>query len=332
LAGYLPEAIPADDPELPTSGRRLAYARWLTSGRHPLTARVLVNRVWMHHFGRGIVATPADFGVLGERPTHPELLDWVAHDFTAGGWRLKRLHKLIMTSTAYRQSSARSAEQDAADPDNRLYGRKSLLRLDAESLRDSILASSGKLNRKMFGPAVPVMADVVGQFVVGIENLNAGRPGAVIPLHGEEFRRSVYIQVRRTRPLSVLTTFDAPAMEPNCEVRPSSTVAPQSLMLMNNDFIVAQAEHFARRVEREAGNDPKAQASLAWQLAMGRAPASETLGALEQFLVEQVAHFKSKPADAPSSGAGAAPTTPELQALATLGQAIWSANEFLYVE
>src|SRR5688572_27668163 len=142
---------------------------------------------------RGLVATPGDFGVLGEKPTHPELLDWLASDLVAGGWRLKRLHKQIMLSAAYRQSSARNAAQDAVDPDNRLYGRKSLLRLEAETLRDTLLAVSGKLNPKMSGPAVPVMADEVGQFVVGIENLNAGRPGAVIPLNGEEFRRSVYI-------------------------------------------------------------------------------------------------------------------------------------------
>ncbi len=118
----------------------------------------------------------------------------------AGGWRLKRLHKLIMLSTAYRQASSRSDAQDAVDPDNRLYGRKSLLRLEAETLRDTLLAISGKLNAKMFGPPVPVMADEVGQFVVGIENLNAGRPQGVIPLRGEEFRRSVYVQVRRSRP------------------------------------------------------------------------------------------------------------------------------------
>jgi hypothetical protein len=170
------------------------------------------------------------------------------------------------------------------------------------------------------------MADPVGQFVVGIENLNAGRPGAVIPMQGEEFRRSVYVQVRRTRPLSVLSTFDAPAMEPNCEVRASSTVAPQSLMLMNNDFIVEQAGHFAGRVRREAGSDVAAQATLAWQLALGVAPSSETVDELKRFLAEQAAHFKTQPAEA---GAAA---DPELVALSTLAQAIWSSNEFLYVD
>ena len=225
---------------LPTSGRRLAYARWLTSGKHPLVGRVLVNRIWMHHFGRGIVASPGDFGTLGERPTHPELLDWLAHDFTSNGWRMKRLHKLIMMSTAYRQSSVRNPAQDAIDPDNRLYGRKAIQRLDAEEFRDALLANSGKLNPKMFGPPVPVMPDDVGQFVVGKENSNAGRPMGIIPMHGEEFRRSIYIEVRRSRPLSVLATFDEPPMEPNCEARKASTATPQALMLMNNDFVVGR--------------------------------------------------------------------------------------------
>src|SRR5690606_4787928 len=136
-----------------------------------------------------------------------------------------------------------------------LYGGARLRRLEAEAVRDAVLAVSGKLNPKPFGEPVPVMADPAGQWVVGIENLDAGRPLAVIPLNGEEFRRSVYVQARRTRPLAVLGTLDLPRMEPNCEARDSSTVAPQSLMLMNNEFILEQAEHFARRVHGEVGDD-----------------------------------------------------------------------------
>src|SRR6185436_7646890 len=168
LASRLPTIAPKDD-TLPTTGRRLAFARGLTSGQHPLTARVLVNRFWMHHFGKGLVGTPSDFGFLGERPSHPELLDWLARDFMAGGWRLKRLHKMIMTSTAYRQSSARDARKDEIDPENRWYSRASVRRLDAETLRDRILATSGALNRKMFGASVPVKEDSVGQVVVGVD-------------------------------------------------------------------------------------------------------------------------------------------------------------------
>jgi hypothetical protein len=317
----------AKDPHLPTSGRRLAFARGLTDGKHPLTARVLVNRVWMLHFGRGIVGSPGDFGVLGERPTHPELLDWLADDFMAGGWRLKRLHKLIMMSSAYRQTSGMAAK--VVDPDNRLLWRMPVRRLEAEAIRDSVLAISGKLNLKMFGPPVPVMEDEVGQFVIGIENKNGeNRPGAVIPLHGEEFRRSVYVQVRRSRPLAVLDTFDAPAMDPNCSARNASTVAPQSLLFMNNDFVLAEAGHMAERLEREAGPDAKAQVTLAWRLAYAAEPTPEELNDAVRFLAEQAQQFRSKTAAASKAPEPA----PQHRALASFCQALLSSNRFLYVD
>jgi hypothetical protein len=334
--------IPAKDSSLPTSGRRLAFARSLTDGKHPLTARVLVNRVWMNHFGRGIVASPGDFGILGERPTHPELLDWLAHDFMAGGWRLKRLHKTIMLSSAYRQSSsiselgARNAEQNvphatlrdprSMDPDNRLLWRMPVRRLEAEAIRDSILAASGKLNVKMFGPPVPVMEDEVGQFVVGIENKNGeNRPGAIIPLHGEEFRRSVYVQVRRSRPLAMLDTFDAPTLDPNCEARNASTVAPQSLLFMNNDFVLTHAAHMAERVQREAGADLRAQVTLAWRLTYASEPSDAEVKEATGFLTAEAEQFRAKPEGdkAPSANQ---------RALACFCQALLSSNRFLYVD
>lgn len=159
--------LPEKNAGLATSGRRLAFANWLTSGANPLVARVIVNRVWLHHFGRGLVGTPSDFGAMGERPTHPDLLDWLASDFMDNGWRLKRLHKLIMTSSAYRQSSLRHAVRDERDPENRLYWRKPVQRLDAETLRDSILAVSGAFKEQLGGPPVPVRPDVHGQIIVG---------------------------------------------------------------------------------------------------------------------------------------------------------------------
>jgi mono/diheme cytochrome c family protein len=360
--------ISSKSPSLPTTGRRLAYARWLTSGKHPLTARVLVNRVWMHHFGRGIVGTPGDFGFLGERPSHPELLDWLADDFMAGGWRLKRLHKLIMMSTAYRQSSRReprrtgslacplpagvsaspgtgkaacptetvsssrkgagAVKADAIDPDNRLLWRMSLRRLDAESVRDTLLAVAGKLNPKMFGPAVPVMEDEVGQFVIGIENKNGeNRPGPIIPMHGEDFRRSVYVQARRSRPLAMLDTFDAPVMDPNCAARASSTVTPQSLMLMNSELIVTQASYFAQRLRDEAGLDPRAQVTRAWQLAFGVNPSSVETSDAVAFLAQQTAHFGKKVAVK-----AAGESVPQQQALASCCQVLISSNRFLYID
>lgn len=231
--------IPLDDPSLPTTGRRLAYARWLTNGKHPLLARVLVNRVWMHHFGRGIIGTPADFGKLGDRPTNPALLDWLASEFMEQGWSLKQLHRMMLLSTAYRQSSRRDATRDAVDGDNRFVSRMPVRRLDAEIVRDRILAASGSLTPAMFGPPVTVKADDAGQIIVD----------------GGDARRSVYIQARRSQPVAVLTAFDAPVMEVNCERRPASTVATQSLMLMNSDFILQQSKLLADRVFREAASE-----------------------------------------------------------------------------
>ena len=320
--------IPENDPSRATTGRRLAYARSLTSGKHPLTARVIVNRIWMHHLGRGIVGTPGDFGFLGTRPTHPELLDWLADEFVRRGWSIKALHRLIMTSTVYRQSSHRNAMQDEMDADNLLLGRMPVRRLEAEAVRDATIAVSGKLYLKSFGPAVPVMADRVGQFVIGKENLNAGRPGAVIPMHGEEFRRSIYIQVRRSRPLGVLDTFDVPRMEPNCTSRASSTVAPQSLLLMNSDFVTAHAQHFADRVVREAPSDPTgqevaAQIRYAWQLAFAAEPAIEDVTEAERFIRQQIEHFQKS---------GDKSHDPNQQALASFCHALLSSNSFLYVD
>jgi mono/diheme cytochrome c family protein len=314
--------IPADDPALLTTGRRLAYARWLTGGQHPLLARVVVNRVWLHHFGMGLVPTPGDFGALGVRPTHPELLDWLASELMQD-WSLKRLHRLIMTSTVYIQASRASAEALKSDADNRLYSHYPLRRLEAEVIRDSVLAVSGRLNRKAFGPPVPVMADTVGQFVLGIENLNAGRPGAVIPMGGEEFRRSLWTQVRRSRPLSVLEAFDMPRMEPNCTGRASSTVSTQSLLFMNNEFIHAHARDLAGRARREAGPTLKAQVERAWQLVYSRPPSEAEMTSAVKFLGEQTAFFAGKPAK---------DVQPAEEALTSLCHALISSNEFLYVE
>ncbi|PHR94496.1 MAG: hypothetical protein COA69_02560, partial [Robiginitomaculum sp.] len=185
LAGK--QEIPVNDEKLKSTGRRLAYAQYLTSGKHPLVARVLVNRFWMHHFGNGIVTTTGDFGLLGDRPSHPELLDWLATNFMNNGWSLKQLHRTIMTSTAYRQQ-LRTVPVGDMDPDNRLLSGMSLRRLEAEVLRDSILKISGNLNDKKYGKAIPVTEDKVGQIIIGIENLSAGRPGAVIDMKGEDLR------------------------------------------------------------------------------------------------------------------------------------------------
>ncbi|MCG6156555.1 PSD1 and planctomycete cytochrome C domain-containing protein [Rubinisphaera margarita] len=228
--------FPVNDESIPTTGRRLAYAKWLTSPGNPLTPRVLVNRVWMHHFGTGLVSTPGDFGKLGDSPTHPELLDWLASEFTGSGWSLKKLHRLILTSTAWRQTSYPDSQMSQIDPENRFYWRKSLQRLEAEVLRDRMLTASGSLDRALFGPPAEIKEDETGQIIVD----------------GPQKRRSLYIEVRRTQPVAMLQMFDAPVMDINCERRPVSTVATQSLMLMNGEFTLAQAELLAERVTTTA--------------------------------------------------------------------------------
>ena len=365
--------FPEKDSSLSTSGRRLAFARWLVSTNNPLTKRLIVNRVWLHHFGRGLVETPADFGAMGEKPTHPQLLDWLASEFAAQGWSLKKLHKLIMTSTAYRQSSSRAARgavaadrasgsskaqklvnarrinvetshaahlpnPDAIDPENRFYWRKPLQRLDAEAIRDSIMAVSGTLNLKPFGPPVPVRRDLVGQIVVGIDQTKGDNQVPVeVPLNGEEYRRSIYIQVRRSRPLAMLNTFDEPVMEVNCEMRQCSTVAPQALMLMNSQFILDQASKLADRLRKEAGPEPRQQISRGWQVAFSRAPTEQEVTLALAFFGRQLDYLRDAEAKQttplPNEKDAKAPekVESEVQVLRDFSQALLSANEFLYV-
>ncbi|MEZ0256300.1 MAG: PSD1 and planctomycete cytochrome C domain-containing protein [Chthoniobacter sp.] len=336
LTSFHPSNIPDARPTEPTTGRRLAFAQSVTDGKHPLTTRVFVNRVWHHHFGRGIVASVGDFGHLGEKPSHPELLDWLATEFVAQHWSLKQLHRLIVTSTAYRQSSAHNAEKDRLDPDNLFLGRMNVQRIEAETLRDAMLTVSGKMNPKMFGAPVPVMTDEDGQIIVGIDTSDtAGRPsGKFVPLNGEEFRRSVYVQMRRSKPLGMLETFDLPRMEPNCERRNASTIAPQSLAMMNGEFTLAQSKFFAERVVREAGTDPGAQVKQAWLLAFGSAPTATELKNSIDFITKQTAHFKAEPfkPEPVAKGKEGPPTEPTMQALSTFCQALLTSNEFLYVD
>ncbi|HUE74066.1 MAG TPA: DUF1553 domain-containing protein [Pirellulaceae bacterium] len=343
----LAAAIPLDDPSLPTSGRRLAYARHLTSGKHPLVARVLVNRFWMHHFGRGLVATPGEFGRLGEIPSHPELLDWLAGEFMFGGWELKRLQRRMVSSAAYRQGSGfrvqgsgeqRSEVRDqtntpqSTDPDNRLLWRFPVRRLEAEAVRDAALAASGQLIGKQFGTPVPVMIDSSGQVVLGIEMLDGeGNPSKQpAPLAGEDLRRSVYIQVRRSRPLGTMEAFDLPTLEPNCDLRTFSTVTPQSLVLMNSEFVVDVSEAMAARLARDAGSDLSAQLRRGWQLAFGRMPSEQELSAATAFVQDAAAQFTAAP---PATDPKAPPPpSPEERALALFCQTLLSSNEFLYLD
>jgi mono/diheme cytochrome c family protein len=276
-----------------TTGRRLAFARWLTRPDHPLTARVIVNRVWAGHFGRGIVPTLDNFGRSGAPPSNPELLDWLSTEFVRQGWSLKTLHKTIVTSSVYRQSSAADAASLKTDPENVLLWRMPPRRLEAEAIRDSVLAVSGALDETMFGPPVKTETKPSGE---------------VVPEHEEGLgRRSVYQTVRRSAPQSLLNAFDAPVMEINCTRRAVSTSATQALALMNGAFVTAQAERFAGRVRREAGDDDSAAARHAFRLALGRPPSGAEMDLMLTFLKKH-------------------------RSLPGLCQALLSANEFVYID
>jgi mono/diheme cytochrome c family protein len=311
-----------------STGRRLAYAQWLTSGKHPLVARVLVNRFWLNHMGRGIVNTPGDFGRQGERPTHPELLDYLADEFVKSGWKLKSLHRLIMMSTAYRQSAVHDASL-RADPENKLYARYKMKRLDAETLRDSILATTGSLIQASFGPPSGIGRDASGRVIVGIDKGTITT--AKVDSGGQDdFRRSIYVQVRRSKPVTVLDTFDAPTMVPNCEMRAQTTVAPQSLLLMNDTFVLDSARRLADRLQTEIPNDRRKQLQRAWELLYSKQAAEADLARSLAYLEEQTKALTQYHHDI-QHPKGVVPN-PAQEAMASLCQILCSSNRFLYVE
>lgn len=261
------------------TGRRLAFARWLTQPEHPLTARVMVNRIWYHHFGAGLVGTLENFGMQGERPSHPELLDWLAVAFVKRGWSIKEVHRMILNSRTYRQSSRITEDRRKLDPRNRLLSRMPLRRMNAEALRDSLLLVSGKLEDTAGGPP-----DLVSVDREGLVTAN--------PVPGGGWRRSIYLQYRRTEIPTMMDTFDYPDMGPNCVARNVSTVSPQSLMLMNNRRVRDLAAAFAARVEGllagRKQNDRGACVDFVYQIALSRPPSErerrlgiETLQELE---------------------------------------------------
>jgi len=262
-----PVIAPPSEP-VQSTGRRSALASWLASADNPLTARVLVNRVWHYHFGRGIVRSTSDFGFQGARPTHPELLDWLASQFVDGGWRLKRLHKLIMLSSTYQMSSQTNEKALAADPLNDRLWRFDIRRLSAEEIRDSILVVNGSLNRdKMFGPSF---------FVTMPEEVLAGqsRPGADWGQSSPEdrARRSIYIHVKRSLVVPMMASFDAPDTDASCPVRFVTTQPTQALGMLNSPFVNEQADVFAAYLRERAGSDVESQVTLALRRTFQREP------------------------------------------------------------
>jgi mono/diheme cytochrome c family protein len=316
-ADYRAEARAAG-PRADTTYQRRALAAWVTDpdrGAGALVARVIVNRVWQHHFGEGLVRTPNDFGTRGERPTHPELLEWLAADFVTHGWKLKRLHRMIVLSAAYRQGNAADA---MADPDNRLLGRMRPRRLEAEALRDAMLAASGTLNVEMYGPAVkpPIPADAMVA-----RNLKDPYPKTVADGPAVH-RRSVYLFHKRVVPVPLLQAFDAPDAQQCTGRRDVTTVAPQALALLNDPFVRARAGDFAARLLTDAGADPDRQVDRAYRLAFGRPPTAAQRAAGVEFLARQT-HDRS--ARDPKADA-------RRLALTDYCQALFGLNEFVYVD
>jgi hypothetical protein len=269
-------------PDSPSSHRRLILAKWIASAENPLTARVMVNRLWQHHFGRGIVATPSDFGATGEAPTHPKLLDWLATELVAGGWKLKRMHRLLMLSNVYRQASQGNRQAAAGvDADNRLWWHYPLRRLEAEAIRDAILAVSGELKTRLGGPSIyPTLSPGV--------LATQSRPGSgwhTSPPE-EQGRRSVYIVVKRTLGVPLLDSFDFATPDQPIARRATTTIAPQALILLNGRFMEEQSRAFAARLLKEAPDSRESRITRAFALALGRAPASDemrlSLGHIEQ--------------------------------------------------
>jgi hypothetical protein len=264
--------------------RRTALAAWITRPDNPLTARVIVNRLWMHHFGRGIVATPSDFGVRGEAPSHPELLDWLATELISGGWHLKPIHRLLVCSAAYRQGSVRDPKQVAEDSENTLVWRMPPRRLDAEAIRDAMLAVTGELNPKMGGPGVlaPIEKEVEELIFTEAEVVDLWPE---TPDRVEHNRRSLYLFRKRNVRYPLFDAFDAPDTQSACAQRTVSTHALQALITLNSDFAIDRARALAGRICRETTSSRRVE--LAYRLVLAREPSPGELGQASVFVDAQ---------------------------------------------
>ena len=313
--------------------RQAALATWMTDTEHgagALLARVIVNRLWQHHFGEGLVRTPSDFGTQGELPSHPELLDWLAGELVRGGWKLKPLHKLMVMSATYQQGEASGGlahrRPSAAatgtggvepDADNHLLSRRRPQRLEAEILRDSILVVSGCLNTNMFGPGVkaPVPAELNSAYNTFDPYPKDAKDSP------ETWRRSVYLFTKRSLRQPLLEVFDGADPSATCARRLPTTVAPQALALLNDTWVRARAKDFAQRLVQEAGEDRTAQVHRAYALALGRPPRADEVKAGLRFLSAQAASRTDR--GEPDGGQ---------LALTDFCHALFGLNEFLYAD
>jgi hypothetical protein len=315
--------LPFPKPTGKTSLRRRTYAEWIVSPQNPLTWRVMVNRVWQHHFGAGIVASPSNFGVSGMKPTHPELLDWLAAQFITNGGQLKPLHKLMLMSATYRQqsglvvrASARDSElQNAlktelqADPSNTLLWRMNKQRMEAEVIRDCILAASGRLNPKLGGPGIKprIRADL-------LDASQRNKWPVLETETAEHWRRSVYIYVKRQLLMPGMELFDAPTTTDSCALRMQSTVPTQALVLMNDEFVEDQAGFLAQRAKAEAGGSLSSIVERLFMLTLSHKPPASRLKQALNFV-------KSRQ-----------PSSDEAASLRDLSHVLLNSSEFVYIE
>ena len=305
--------VPEPAVDATSTGNRKALANWVAAKENPLTARVMVNRIWQYHFGQGLMATPSDFGHRGGIPTHPELLDWLATEFVDNGWSIKKLHKTIMMSSVYRQSSEVSKEATAHDAANLYLSHFNRRRLFPEEIRDTMLQSSGVLNLKMGGR--PVVPEIAKEELYG---LSGNGMWVVTADTTEHTRRSIYMLSRRTFRPALFETFDAPEGIQSCSRRVESNTAPQSLTLLNGQWTVQEANRLAEKLVGPDGQAAKDDASLigqTWKAVYGRAPRPEDAASARTFLERQTAELGSRKA-----------------AEAELVRVLFNTNEFLYVD
>ena len=344
------DAVAPPSPGAATSGRRTALAAWLTRPDHPLALRVAANRLWQQHFGRGLVSTASDFGVMGGWPAVPELLDWLATELPAQGWSLKRMHKRIMTSAAYRQASrpamldeapgvspeqAEAAREQwrrakAADPENELWTRMPRRRLTGEAIRDAMLAASDSLSPRRGGPGVmpPLPEELIATLLPGQWETS--------PDAEDHRRRSIYLMARRNLRYPLFEAFDRPDALQSCPRREQSTTAPQSLVLLNSEFSLEQARRLAGYLLSHAANDASAQIDLAYRRVLSRAPTVAETAAAAEFLAAEVARLRGE--NAPSEALAlplppiAGPDPHAAAALVEFCLALVNTNEFAYVD
>jgi hypothetical protein len=291
--------------------RRKALAEWIASTSNPLTARVIVNRIWQYHFGKGLVSTPSDFGVRGAAPSHPELLDWLATEFVANGWSMKKLHRQILLSSVYRQTTTPSPEAQQRDPENKLLSHTNRRRLGPEEIRDGMLQASGGLNLKMGGR--PVVPPVDREELYGLSQ-NPDSMWIVTANPEEQRRRSIYMFSRRTFKPAMFESFDAPDGIRTCARRESSNTAPQSLTLLNGKWTTDEARRLGELITQNTSDNTEI-VKRSWRAVLGRNPDNAELERGTGFLQQQTSELGASKA-----------------AASELVRALFNTNEFLYVD